>query len=356
MKTEITIRKGFDGHFHPRDGDVMRIVLPYTARQFSGGVAMGNLAGSSVIDTIEKHSDYAEQIFNISPTFEAIIPLMVTQDLLSNDNIIDLALNGGIHVFKFIPGGLTTNGAVGLTLYSLYSRNFHRLLRGMEVNGLIFSCHFEVGTSRIKNDSTIDPRNQEREAIRFLQFLLENYPKLKIVVEHASSKEMIKFIEDLPGQYKIGATLTPQHASITYPQVLDRKGKFVDSRLYCKPVAKYADDVTAVRLAMCSGNPKFFAGTDSAPHFMDAKTRAENPAAGIFSAPSALQKYVEIFDGWDRLDYLEKFYSISGPVFYGINPSSETITVVKRSEKIPEIIFNIPVFLGGSESSWSIAN
>jgi len=353
MTRKITIRKGFDAHVHLRHGEMMRNVLPYTARQFAGGVAMGNLPGDAVIDTIEKRSSYLRQAAAIAPNFKAIVPLMITKGSLEDKEIVFKARDAGVKVFKFIPGGLTNNGADGLTLYDFYSDPFISFLTFMEHYGIILSCHFEVGTDRLNNDAPIDPLNQEKEAIRFLRYLLESFPRLKIIVEHASSAEMINFVERLPEQYKVAATLTAHHALLTYPEVFGINGELI-SNLYCKPVAKYKDDLIAVKLAMCSGNSRFFAGTDSAPHLLEAKVRRENPAPGIFSAPIALQTYAQIFDSLDRIEYLENFTSVFGPQFYGIKPSDQTITLIKELWIIPEMLHGIPVLMGGQKSFWDI--
>jgi dihydroorotase len=345
--TKITLRKGFDAHFHARRNEMMQNVLPFTAQQFAGGVAMGNLPGKEVIDTIEKYEVYIQELYSIAPDFNAIAPLMITKDMLEKGDSIALrAKLKNIPVFKFIPGGLTTNGAEGLTLYDLYSPIFQDFLKSLENSDRIFSCHFEVGTERTQENEEIRPINQEKEAIRFLKFLLEYFPKLKIIVEHASSKEMISFIENLPEDYNVAATLTLHHAI--------KHNGHINPLLKCKPCIKNPADTTAVKLAMCSGDPRFFAGTDSAPHLLEAKMHKENPANGIFSAPIAMQGYVQIFDELGRLDFLENFISVFGPMFYGIEPSDENITLVKKDYLVPEILHGIPVLKGGKNISWSI--
>lgn len=357
MTQEITIPKGFDAHFHPRDGEMMKIVLPYTTRQFAGGICMGNLSGDDVIDTIEKRLIWIGKMKVFTPDFHPVVPLMVTRDLLQRKNAVLTAIARGARVFKFIPGGLTTNGADGLSLYDFYAQPFTDFFRHLEACGGIFSCHFEVGVEKI-HKMIIDPRSQEKEAVQFLKYLLEAFPRLKIVVEHASTHEMISFIEGLSKapEYKVAATLTPHHALISWDMVCHPDGKIKNPGLYCKPICKSQQDVNSVVLAMCNGNPRFFAGTDSAPHPLEAKLRLPTPAAGIFNAPVALQSYAKIFASVGRINHLGNFTSVFGPRFYGLEPSSETITLIEKPEPIPEIISGIPVFLGGQETSWSIAN
>jgi len=355
MKT-ITITKPFNAHVHFRSGQMMRDVVPYTAQHYFGGVCMGNLPGDAVIDTIEKNLAYRVGIMDIAPFFRPTIPLMVTRQLLENcKTIIPAAKKLGIRVYKFIPGGLTTNGAPGLSLFDFYTPVFREFFELLIENDCVFSCHFEVGLDLI-NDKELDPRCQEKQAIRFLQYLLENFPKLIIAVEHASSKELIQFIKRLPRRYQIGVTLAIHHALILYRMVADRRGNFLDSRLYCKPIAKYPKDREAVLEAMFSGDPRFFLGTDSAPHLLGAKLRKVNPAAGIFSDVISLQKYAELFDAHGKLKHFENFASVFGPAFYGLDPSKEKITFVKEAEKIPELIARIPVFLGGGETAWRVKN
>lgn len=350
---EITIKKGFDAHVHLRHGNMMADVLPFTVKQFAGAVTMGNLPGSEVLDTYEKNLVYLGGVKALAPSFNAVVPLMVTRELLS-DNAIEKALTNRIKLFKFIPGGLTTNGAEGLTLYDFYSDSFARFFRKLETYSklIAFSCHFEVGTDKIHGDAPVSMIRQEQEAIRFLQYLLEVYPKLRIVVEHASSFAMIDFIEKLPEKYQVAATLTPHHAMVSYWDVCSPDGEIFEPLKYCKPVAKQEQDIKAVKLAMCSGNPRFFAGTDSAPHLYGVKLSTKS--AGIFSAPVALQTYAEIFDELGRLDYLENFTSVFGPQFYGIQPSEEKITLVKEQERVASSLYDIPVFRGGEIIPWSI--
>jgi len=338
---------------HLRDGVMMSDVLPFTTNQFAGGVAMGNLPGNEVLDSFEKNLAYLEKIKALAPSFNAVVPLMVTRELLGRASyIVKTALKHGIKVFKFIPAGLTTNGAEGLTLYDLYTNPFTELLEELEENGIIFSCHFEVGTSRIHDDAPVQMLWQEQEAIRFLQYLLEVYPKLKIVVEHASSYAMIYFIEKLPEKYQVAATLTPHHAIVNYWDVCNPDGNIYEPLKYCKPVAKQEQDINVVKLAMCSGNPRFFAGTDSAPHLYGIKLSQKS--AGIFSAPVAMQTYTEIFEQLGRMEYLENFTSVFGPQFYGFQPSDEKITLVKEQERVASSLYDIPVFRGGDVIPWSI--
>ena len=351
----IEITKPFNGHVHFRNGQMMKDVVPYTAQHYFGGVCMGNLPGDEVIDTIEKNLAYKGAILEIAPSFKAIVPLMVTQNLLANrKTIFPAAKKLGIRVYKFLPGGLSTNGSPGLSLYDFYTPAFREFFELLIENDCVFSCHFEVEFDT--NGKKIDPRYQEEQAILFLQYLLRNFPKLKIMVEHASSWQMIHFIRILPRKYRIGVTLAIHHASITFPMVINWRGKFVDSRLYCKPIAKYPKDREAVIEAMFSGDPRFFLGTDSAPHLLEAKIRKEKPAAGIFSDPISLQKYAELFDAHGKRKYFENFASIFGPEFYGLDPSKEKITLVKEAEKNPKLIAGIPVFLGGGETAWRVKN
>jgi dihydroorotase len=173
------------------------------------------------------------------------------------------------------------------------------------------------------------------------------------VVEHASTEKMIETVKSFSPN--VAATLTLHHATITYDDVCDFDDKVIDSFNYCKPIAKISSDKEAVIAAMTSGNPKFFLGSDSAPHPIE-KKQSDTPPAGIFTAPMVLPALCEIFDREEKLDRFENFVSVFGTEFYGLPQNEDVITLDKKDWTIPEMAGNVKVFRGGETLSWKIAD
>lgn len=227
---------------------------------------------------------------------------------------------------------------------------FYPVFKEAEKLGIIFSGHWELNKDP-KSGKSIPEVKREVAAISYLEKIIQDFPKLKIVVEHATTQEMLEFVKKAPDN--VAATLTVHHALLTYQDVFDEKEKIKNSFNYCKPVAKSGDDRQAVVKAMVSGNKKFFFGSDSAPHNISQKIK-EKPAAGIFSAPVVLPLLCQIFEKTDKLDMLENFVSKFGAEFYGLPLNQKKITLKSQDWKIPLNYEEIPIFKGGETLEWQI--
>jgi dihydroorotase len=340
---EIKISAPFDMHLHLREGQMLINVLPYTSAVFPRGVVMGNLP--IPVDTAEKAIKYKSEILADDVTFNPIMTIMLTRN--TTPAIIREAYNHGIKVIKYIPEGVSTNSEYGVPLNKLHE--FYEVMETAEELGMILSGHWEAPFNI--NGNPIEELCREEEAIPFLAAIINCFPKLKIVVEHASTYGMIEYVKNAPNT--VAATLTAHHALLDYSDVCDKTGKIIGSDLYCKPIAKKAIDRSAVLQTMISGNPKFFFGSDSAPHYAENKKRTP-PAAGIFTAPVVMPLLCEIFDNNNALSKIENFTSRFGPKFYGLPLNEGKITVRREKWTVPYETNGIKIFLGRRELNWKV--
>jgi dihydroorotase len=341
---KITIPKPFDPHVHFRTGKTLSDVAQFTACVFPRAVVMGNLPDP--VDDAVRMIAYRDEILNVEPGFQPIMSIMLTRK--TTVETLDAAWKAGAKLLKFIPGGASTGGTVGLNLPDLYGQL--QLLEAVRDRGIIFSIHLEL--PRLSSSNLPVPREiQELLAIQYLEDLIMMVPGLKIVVEHASSMELIEFIKDAPAN--VAATLTAHHAILTNEDVCDADGNIIYPLNYCKPIAKKARDRQAVRAAMISGRRKFFFGSDSAPHPW-ARKQGSDPAAGIFSAPVALPLLCQIFEEEGALGKLEGFVSRYGVDFYELSPSEGTVTIKKESWDVPLDYEGVPIFCGGTSMPWKV--
>ncbi|HWI87803.1 MAG TPA: dihydroorotase [Sphingomicrobium sp.] len=334
----LTIRRPDDWHVHLRDGERLKTVAPYTARQFVRAIVMPNLVPP--VTTPEAAAEYRERIRAAAgPAFEPLMTCYLT-DQTSPDEI-ERGFSGGVWIAaKLYPAGATTNSASGVTDI----RNIYPTLARMESIGMVLCVHGEV----------IDPEVDvfDREAVfieRVLDRIVRDFPKLKIVFEHITTEEGVKFVTRQP---YVAATVTPQHLMI------NRNAIFAGGlrpHAYCLPVAKRERHRLAVRKAATSGSPKFFLGTDSAPHAREAK-ESSCGCAGIFNAPFALESYATVFDEEDALSKLEAFASLNGPRFYGLPANRATITLERGVTKIPSEIEDLVPFHAGETLRWKLAS
>jgi dihydroorotase len=317
----LTIRRPDDWHVHLRDGEMLRAVAPFTARQFARAIVMPNLVPP--VATVEAANAYRQRIVEVAgPGFTPLMTCYLT-DEANPDEIARGFEEGAWVAAKLYPANATTNSAFGVTDV----RNIHPALDRMQRIGMVLCVHGEV----------TDPRVDvfDREAIfieRVLLPLTRDFPQLKIIFEHITTQNAIEFV--LASGENIAATITPQHLVIT------RNALFAGGlrpHVYCLPVAKREEHRLAIRKAATSGSPKFFLGTDSAPHAREAKESACG-CAGIFNAPFALESYAQVFDEDGALDSLEAFASENGPRFYGLPPNDGTITLERADVRVPERI------------------
>ncbi|MDD3607198.1 MAG: dihydroorotase [Candidatus Moranbacteria bacterium] len=345
----IIIRSPDDMHFHPRSGAMLQTVLPYTSKIFSRGVAMGNLPKPVV--TADDASRYQNEILSVDPSFKPIMTIMLTKE--TTPQIVKEAFDQGVMVLKYIPNNVSTNSEEGVSLEQFQTQLLFgqcgEVLKMAEELGMIFSGHWEAPFDVYKEP--VSEVERETQSICFLKSVVEFFPKLKIVVEHATTHEMIEYVKNAPRT--IGATLTVHHALLTYSDVCGDNGRIRNPHHYCKPIAKKPSDRNAVIKAMVSGNPKFFFGSDSAPHPLSAKEKTP-PSAGIFTAPVALPLLCELFEQKDALPKLEDFVSRFGAEFYGLPLNVGETTLRKSQWIIPDFLGNVRIFRGGCKVDWQV--
>jgi dihydroorotase len=321
MKNRITIRRPDDWHVHLRDGAMLEGVVGYTAAQFARAIVMPNLSPPTT--TVDAGRAYRQRILDALPKGADFTPLMTCY--LTDDSDADEIAHGfAEHVFtacKLYPAHATTGSAHGVTDITKLRPVFER----MQAIGMPLLIHGEV------TDSEVDIFDREAVFIeRTLSGLVRDFPVLKIVFEHITTADAVSFVSDAPAN--VAATITPQHLHI------NRNAMFaggIRPHAYCLPVAKREKHRLALRAAATSGSPKFFLGTDSAPHSVSAKESACG-CAGIFNAPFALESYAAVFDEEGALDRLEGFASEHGPRFYGLPLNSGSVTLERSDCPIPD--------------------
>ncbi len=319
--TELTITRPDDWHLHVRDGDALKAVLPATARQFARAIIMPNL--KPPVRTVDDARRYRDRILAALPAgsdFEPLMTLYLT-DNTSPDDIALAAASGFVKAVKYYPSGATTNSDFGVTDIGKCDAVFE----AMQSAGLPLLLHGEVV------DAEVDIFAREKVFIdRHLVPLVSRVPKLKIVLEHITTANAVKFV--LAANVNVAATITPQH--LLYSRNAIFKGG-LRPHFYCLPVLKREEHRLALLKAATSGNPKFFLGTDSAPHPKNMK-EAGCCAAGCYTAPHAMELYAEVFESVNALDKLEAFASFYGADFYGLPRNEGRITLKKESWTVPE--------------------
>jgi dihydroorotase len=342
--TRLVIRRPDDWHVHLRDGEMLKAVAGYTARQFARAIVMPNLVPPVV--RVAEAEAYRNRIRAALPQGSGFTPLM-TCYLTDHADPAEIArgFEGGIWAAsKLYPAHATTNAAHGVTdVATLYPA-----LEAMQRIGMPLLVHGEV------TDPAVDIFDREAVFIeRVLSRLASDFPALKIVFEHITTAEAVEFVE--AAGPNIGATVTPQHLIINRNAIFEGG---IRPHAYCLPVAKRERHRQAVRRAATSGSPKFFLGTDSAPHAVE-KKEAACGCAGIFNAPFALETYAAVFEEEGALDRFEAFASENGPLFYGL-PLNEGRVVLERAptpipESLPAARTRIVPFRAGETLPWRLA-
>jgi dihydroorotase len=317
----LTITRPDDWHLHLRDEAVLASVLPHTAKQFARAIVMPNL--KPPITTTAQALAYRERILAALPEgakFEPLMTLYLT-DNTSPDEIHRAKDSGVVHAIKLYPAGATTNSDAGVTNLRLC----YPALEAMQKVGLTFSVHGEV------TDSTVDVFDREAVFIeRVLQPLRADMPELKVVLEHITTSQAADYVRTASGQ--IAATITPQHLLYNRNEIF--KGG-LRPHFYCLPILKRETHRLALVQAAISGNPRFFLGTDSAPHAKGAKENACG-CAGCYTALHAMELYAKVFDLAGALDKLENFASVFGPQFYQLPINNDKLTLQRTAWIIPE--------------------
>ncbi|MBI5919601.1 MAG: dihydroorotase [Nitrosomonadales bacterium] len=319
----LTLTRPDDWHLHLRDDALMASVLPDTARQFARAIVMPNLRPP--VTTTEQAEAYRERIIKALPAgmkFEPLMTLYLT-DNTSADEIKRAKQSGVVHGVKLYPAGATTNSDAGVTDL----RKTYAALEAMQECGIPLLVHGEV--------TSPDIDIFDREAVfieRVMQPLLEDLPELRVVFEHITTKDAAEFVAAAPTN--IAATLTPQHL------LYNRNAMLVGGirpHFYCLPILKRETHREALVKAATSGSPKFFLGTDSAPHAQHTKENACG-CAGCYSAHAAIELYAEAFEAAGALDKLEAFASFHGADFYRLPRNTDTITLRREEWHMPHTV------------------
>ena len=318
--TTLTLTRPDDWHLHVRDGAAMHAVVPHTAAQFARAIIMPNL--KPPVTTTAQALAYKARILAAVPAgvpFEPLMTLYLTDNLAPEE--IARAKAAGIVACKLYPAGATTNSDFGVTDL----RKIYPVLEAMQREGLLLLVHGEV------TSSDIDLFDREAAFIdQQLIPLRRDFPELKIVFEHITTKEAAHYVRE--ADRFVGATITPQHL------LFNRNAIFtggIRPHYYCLPVLKREEHRQALVQVATSGSHKFFLGTDSAPHAAHLKEHASG-CAGCYSAHAALELYATAFEAAGALDKLEGFASFHGPDFYGLPRNTSTVTLVKQTWTPPE--------------------
>jgi len=317
---QITLRRPDDWHVHLRDGALLQAVAPATAAQFGRAIVMPNL--SPPITTVAAARAYRERIRAALPDGSGFTPLMTAYltDTIEPGEIERGHREGMFTACKLYPAHATTNSAAGVSDISRLTP----VLETLERIGMPLLIHGEV------TDAAIDIFDREAVFLeRVLAPLLARHPGLKVVLEHITTSDAVDVVA--AGGPNLAATITPHHLHINR-NAMFKGGLRPD--FYCLPVAKRELHRLALRAACTSGNPKYFLGTDSAPHPRHAKESACG-CAGIYNAPFALESYAEVFAQEGALDRLEGFASLHGAAFYGLPAHEERITLVRQPQLVP---------------------
>lgn len=318
---QLTIIQPDDWHLHLRDGDALRAVLPHTARRFARAIIMPNL--KPPVTTVEAAQEYRRRILAALPPGSTFMPLMTLYltDNTRPEQIRRARDSGFVHAVKYYPAGATTNSDAGVTDI----RRCSAVLQAMAELGMPLLVHGEV------TDPEVDVFDREKVFIeRILAPLVAGFPALRIVMEHITTSDAVDFVLGAPGN--VGATITAHH--LLYNRTdLFRGG--VRPHLYCLPVLKREEHRRALVAAATSGNPKFFLGTDSAPHARHTKENACG-CAGVYTAHGGIELYAEAFEAAGALEKLEGFASLHGPDFYRLPRNAARITLEKTAVFVPD--------------------
>jgi len=339
----LTLTRPDDWHLHVRDGAAMASVLPATAQQFARAILMPNLPPP--VTTAEQAIGYRDRIRAAVPAglnFEPLMVLYLTDNTPAEE--VAKAKAMGAVAFKLYPAGATTNSDAGVTDL----RKTYKVLEAMQREGLVFCVHGEV------TDNEVDVFDREKAFIDDkLIPLRRDFPELKIVFEHITTKEAAQYVSE--ADQFVGATITPQHL------LYNRNAIFMGGirpHYYCLPILKREEHRQALVKVATSGSPKFFLGTDSAPHAANLKEHASG-CAGCYSAPCALELYAEAFEKAGALDKLEAFASFHGPDFYKLPRNADKVTLKREPWVVPESLpfgelASIKPLRGGETLAWRL--
>lgn len=323
-------------HVHLRQGDMLHQVLSHTALQCERALVMPNTLPPilTAIDLVK----YRESIIDALAGVDGFTPLMTFKIVpgTTPDEIHSLKMNGAI-AGKLYPDGVTTNSEGGVTdfkaLYPVY--------KAMQDDGLVLCLHGEMPGAFSLDRETL--------FLDVLRTIAADFPGLKVVLEHATTGDAIRCVSELPGN--VAASLTVHHLYLTLDDIV---GDRLNPHAFCKPIAKRPEDRDMLVQAATSGNPKFFLGSDSAPHPIPSKECACG-AAGVYTAPVLLPALMELFERNNKLDRLEAFTSEFGAKFYGLPLNKNMITLTEESWIVPDEYHGVKPFLSGSTLNWKVS-
>lgn len=344
MTDRLIITRPDDWHVHLRDGQMLSDVVNYTARQFARAIVMPNLVPP--VTTVKAGREYRDRIMAaIDPALD-FTPLMTCYltDGIDADEIERGYKEGVFTAAKLYPANATTNSASGVTSIT----NISSALETMQRIGMPLLIHGEV------TDKHVDIFDREAVFIEtILTPLVKDYPALKVVLEHITTKDAADFVMAAPDN--IAATITPHHLDYSRNAMFEGGMR---PHLYCLPIAKRELHRLALRKAAISGSPKFFLGTDSAPHEIG-KKEAACGCAGVFNAPYALESYAKTFEAENALDKLEGFASLFGPRFYGLPVNNQKIVLERRKTPVEATLTaagtQVVPFMAEQEIDWHFA-
>ncbi len=342
---ELILRRPDDWHVHLRDDDMLHAVVPYTSAVCSRAIVMPNLVPP--VTSAAAARAYRERILAAVPSEHVFQPLMTCYltDNLNPDDIENGFSEGIFTAAKLYPANATTNSRHGVTDLAAIAS----VLERMQKIGMPLLIHGEV------TNADIDIFDREARFIDTVMVpLRKQYPELKVVFEHITTREAAAYV--LEGNRYLAATITPQHLMFNRNHMLVGG---IRPHLYCLPVLKRNVHQQALRQVIASGNPRFFLGTDTAPHLRHHK-EASCGCAGVFNAPTALPAYATVFEEMNALAYFEAFCAENGPRFYGLPLNEGTIKLVRSPWTVEE---NIRVgnetlipFLAGQTLNWQVAH
>jgi len=340
---KLTITRPDDWHLHLRDGDALKAVLPHTVRQFARAIVMPNL--KPPVRSVADAAAYRDRIVAVIPSGQQFEPLMTLYltDNTSPAEIVAAKAAPFIKAVKYYPAGATTNSDFGVTDI----RKCDRVFEAMQQVDMPLLLHGEV------TDGDIDVFDREKVFIeKHLIPLRSRFPKLRVVLEHITTSDAVQFVRSANN---VAATITPQHL------LFNRNNLFkggIRPHFYCLPILKREEHRLALLQAATSGSPKFFLGTDSAPHSRDSK-ESSCGCAGCYSALHAIELYAEAFESVDALDKLEAFASFYGPDFYQLPRNTDQITLTKTTWRVPDelpfIESGLVPLRAGEEMEWQMA-
>jgi len=345
MKTKLTITKPDDWHIHLRDGAALARTVSDVSKRYSRAIVMPNL--KPPVTTVGLAKSYHERIIQSIPNGRSFQPLMTLYltDKTTPAIIAEAKSSGIVFACKYYPAGATTNSEFGVTHFD----NLLPICEALADNNMPLLVHGEV------TDPEVDIFDREKIFIdEYLSRLVDEFPSLKIVLEHVTTHEGVQFVTEAPAT--VAATITAHHL------LLDRNHLLVGGirpHYYCLPVLKRRSHKESLISAATSGNPKFFLGTDSAAHSINAKECSVG-CAGVYTGHASLEIYAEIFEMHNALDKFEAFASHHGPDFYGLPRNTDQITLVKEDWTVPDSLSfgdeSLVPFRAGEGVGWKLVS